>query len=247
MTKGTAAVSLDRSTVLRWTASVGAITAEALAELQDATLASARSYLAVAVREGQLVRERPLVAQPALYVLTPAGLRASGLAGAGPSRVTASNATHLIACTRVAATLSRSYADHTLMGERELRHAERAAAAPIASAVLGRAPGGGPLLHRPDLVLSPREPERGGAVAVEVELTIKAPRRLTEICRAWARCRHVAGVLYIAPPDVQRALDRAIEAAGAAKSVVVVPLDALLQDAPGDDAPPLAKSVPSET
>jgi hypothetical protein len=246
MTEKTPAVALDRSAVLRWTASVGAITAEALAELQERTLASARSHLAVGVRERLLVRRRPLVDHPALYVLTPAGLRASGLVGAGPSRVTASNAAHLIACTRVAARLSHSYPDHTLMGECELRCKERTGAVPIASAVLGRTPAGGPLLHRPDLVLLPRELAQGGAVAVEVELTIKAPRRLTEICRAWARCRHVAGVLYIAPPDVQRALARSIDAAGAAESVLVVPLDALLRDVP-DDAPRPARSVPSET
>lgn len=245
MTEKSGAVARDRSAVLRWAASVGAITAEALAELQDTAVASARSYLGVAVREQLLVRKRPLVDQPALYVLTRAGLRASGLAGVDASRVTASNTTHTIACTRVAAALSRRYPDHTLMGERELRRDERAAGAPIASAVVGRVPGGGPLLHRPDLVLWPR-PGAGAPVAVEVELTIKAPRRLAEICCAWARCRHVAGALYIAPADVQRALERAIESAGAGQRVLVVSLDALLTQAPGDGSPS-ARGVPSDS
>jgi ribosome biogenesis protein Nip4 len=62
---------------------------------------------------------------------------------------------------------------------------------------------------------------------VEVELTVKAPRRLLEICRAWARCRCVAGVIYLAPPEVARALGRAIEKAQAHERVVVVALDAL--------------------
>jgi hypothetical protein len=86
---------------------------------------------------------------------------------------------------------------------------------------------GEPLLHRPDLVLGPDETAAGLPVAVEVELTIKAPRRLTDICRAWARCRTVAGVLYIAPPEVGRALERAIVRAHAHERIVVVGLDAL--------------------
>jgi len=238
MTEKTGALARDRSAVLRWTASVGAITAEALAELQDTTVASARSYLGVAVRARLLARRRLLVYQPALYVLTRAGLQASGLVGVDASRVTAANTTHTIACTRVAAALSRRYGDHTLMGERELRREERAAGAPIASAVLGRTPGGGPLLHRPDLVLWPHSSAGAGPVAVEVELTIKAPRRLAEICCAWARCRHVAGVLYIAPAEVERALVRAIESAGAEQRVLVTSLDALAGEGRGDAHPP---------
>ena len=60
-----------------------------------------------------------------------------------------------------------------------------------------------------------------------MELTIKAPRRLVEICRAWARCRTVAGVLYLAPADVERALSRAVAEARACEEVIVVPLSAL--------------------
>ena len=83
------------------------------------------------------------------------------------------------------------------MGERELRREERERGAPLASAQLGSGPDGGPLLHRPDLVLWPNTSADPLPVAVEVELTVKAPRRLLEICRAWARCRAVAGVLYL--------------------------------------------------
>jgi hypothetical protein len=64
-------------------------------------------------------------------------------------------------------------------------------------------------------------------VAVEVELTVKAPRRLAEICRAWARCRCVAGVLYLAPPEVRRALERAIDQAQAGERIAVLGLDAV--------------------
>ncbi len=81
--------------------------------------------------------------------------------------------------------------------------------------------------HRPDLVLWPLSPDGGLPVAVEVELTIKAPERLAAICRAWARTRCVAGVLYLAPPEVERAVIRAIDRAQAHERVLVVPLDAL--------------------
>ena len=64
-------------------------------------------------------------------------------------------------------------------------------------------------------------------MAVEVELSVKAPRRLDAICRAWARCREVGGVLYLAAPEAERALLRAVEQADAAARIVVVPLAAL--------------------
>jgi hypothetical protein len=62
---------------------------------------------------------------------------------------------------------------------------------------------------------------------VEVELTVKSPQRLTEICRAWARSRQVSGVLYLSAPGVERPLARAIETAQTGERIVVVPLDAL--------------------
>jgi hypothetical protein len=96
--------------------------------------------------------------------------------------------------------------------------------------------GGGAMLHRPDLVLWPRAAAGELPVAVEVELTRKAAPRLTAICRAWARCRAVAGVLYLAPPDVHGALERAIEQARAGERVIVVPLDALSPRTSADGA-----------
>ena len=185
-------------------------------------------------KAGWLSRKRPLAGQPALYTATRAGLRVADLQGLDPCRVSASNANHLIVCARVAAALERCYPDHLVLGERELRRDERERGVPLASASLGIAPDGGPLLHRPDLVLWPEDPEgedragEGGLpIPVEVELTVKAPQRLAEICRAWARCRCVAGVLYLAPPEVQRALHRAIEQAQAGERIAVVSLDAL--------------------
>ncbi len=221
------ALSPERVALMQWTARMGAVTAEALAIAQSVSEPSARARLRSAERAGQLVRSRPLAQQPALYTLTRAGMHSCGLRGLDPCRVSASGARHLIACAAVAAALERGYPDHRVLGERELRRDERELGAPVASARMGVGSHDEPLLHRPDLVLWPDDPTAGLPVAVEVELTIKAPRRLTDVCRAWARCRTVAGVLYVAPVEVGRALERAIARAHAHERIVVVEPDAL--------------------
>ena len=145
---------------------------------------------------------------------------------------------------RAAAALERCYPDHRVLGERELRRDERERGAPLASASLGTAPVGGSLLHRPDLVLWPEASEDELPVAVEVELTIKAHARLIDICRAWARCRCVAGVVYLAPPEVERRSQRAVAKADAGERIAVVPLDALPQPGSPDEAP-ADRAIPS--
>jgi hypothetical protein len=222
--------SPDQLEMLRWTVRLGAITSDALARHRDWTLASARARLGAAERDGLLRRRRVLADAPALYTVTRAGLRASGLRGFAPSRISVAGAPHAIACAEVAAALERAYPDHGVMGERELRLQERECGAALASACLGHGPGGAPLLHRPDLVLWPEGSCERLPVAVEVELTIKAPRRLLDICRAWARCHCTAGTLYLVADEVQRPLARALERAQAGERIALVGLDALLAD-----------------
>ena len=217
----------ERDAIIGWTARIGAVTAEALAYRHDISVASARARLLGAERARLLTRHRPLTGQPALYTITPTGRRTFGLVGLEPCRVSASSALHSIVCAEVAAALERCYPDHEVLGERELRRDERECGHPLASARLG-APGvGEPLLHRPDLVLRPTRSGEPLPVAVEVELTIKAPRRLAAICTAWARCRCVAGVLYLVAPEVEHALERAIDTARAGERIAAVPLNAL--------------------
>lgn len=211
--------------IVRWAASLGAITAEALALRLDTTAASARARVAGARRRGLLSQDCPLAGGPSLFTATRAGLRACGSRGIRPCEVRASNANHLIACAAVAAALERCYPHHRLVGERELRRDEREHQRPLASARLGALQGGEGRQHRPDLVLWPND--GGLPIAVEVELTIKAPQRLLAICRAWARCRTVEGVLYLASEDVKRALARAVNEARAHDRVAVVAFDAL--------------------
>jgi hypothetical protein len=226
--------------VLSWIGSLGAISAEALAVRLDVSVASARSRLADAHRRGLLQSSRPLTQAPTLYSLTAAGARAGRLGG-GVCQVRHTNAPHLLACAAVAAALERCYPGFRAVGEMELRRGERTGdtdmSAPLAALYAGRSG-----RHRPDLVLlrhassetaavglgsggrEPRAPEL--PVAVEVELTVKASARLRAICRAWERCRTVAGVIYLVAPAVEPALLRAVSATEA-RRIAVVPLASL--------------------
>ncbi len=210
----------------RWAASLGAVTAEALAHRRAVSVASARARLLAVQRAGLLSRKRPLSGCPSLFSATRAGMRACGARGMQTCNVKGSNAHHLIECAAVAAALERCYPDHRVGGERELRRDEQEHDRLLASAQLGWAQAPDKGRHRPDLVLWPSATGEL-PVAVEVELTIKAHPRLVEICRAWARSRAVAGVLYFAPADVERALLRAIEKTYASERIVVLPLDSL--------------------
>jgi hypothetical protein len=213
--------------VLRWAAGLGAVTAPAFALRNEVSLASARATLAAAARRGELVRSRPLAGAPALYTLSARGARLAGVGGAAGCRVSAASATHLSACALAAAGLHRCYPDRCVVGERELRRLEGLHEVLLASAELGAHSGGDRLTHRPDLVLLAARPDTELPVAVEVELALKAPRRLEAICSAWARCRHVAGVLYVASDEARRGVQRAVERTGAGDRVAVVSLDAL--------------------
>ncbi len=244
------ALSPERVALLRWTARVGAITADALAHLDEVSIATARSRLGWLVRARLLSASRLLYDEPSLYTVTRGGLREVGLPALEPARVSVANATHTLACARAAAALQRSYPDHVVAGERELRDRERAAGGPLASARLARTGAGAGAgdggagawrLHRPDLVLWPSAPGRL-PVAVEIELTVKAPARLAEICRAWGRSREVAGVVYLAPRPVRRALERVVARADAER-IVVLPLESLALL--GGAGTSIASTVPS--
>jgi hypothetical protein len=213
-----------RLELLQWAARVGAVTAASLAEREGASIVAARSRLVAAERAGLLRRWRPLAGRPALYTPTREGLRTAGVYGQSLARVTPASAAHTLACAFAAAALARRYPDHEVYGEGWLRREEQRLGRPLASAVVARAPD--VVVHRPDLVLWPL---MGGGlpVAVELELTLKSQRRLHAICLAWARCRCVAGVLYVAAPAVRVPLTRAIERAQAGDRVLVVALDAL--------------------
>lgn len=233
MNAAVATADRERRELLRWTASLGAITAEALALRLGVSPASARGRLAAACRRGQLARSQPLNGRPALFTLTASGAHGIGLTGFRRCEVKPVAASHLIECAWVAAALERRYPDHRVLGERELRRAERDRGCSLASARLFGVRAESERLHRPDLVLVPAN-GAGLPVAVEVELSIKAPRRLREIARAWRRCREVAGVIYLVNSSTRAPVSRAVRDADAASRIAVLALDRLTGPRPPD-------------
>lgn len=156
------------------------------------------------VADGLLVHRAVLYRRPGLLMATAAGLRWCGLERLGVYRVGPGGFRHAQELATVAVALDRVFPDWRMLSERELR-LEESAGGLVASARLAERPGGGPLLHRPDLALvSPSE----RTLAVEVELSLKAPRRLAAICRGWARARHVDHIYYLALPAPARAVAR---------------------------------------
>jgi hypothetical protein len=120
-----------------------------------------------------------------------------------------------------AVALHRCFPGWRLVGVREIRLEENDNDELFASARLGEMPAGRPIVHRPDLaVVSPD----GRVVAVEVELSVKAPRRLASICRGWARARHVDHVYYLATPAAAKAVARAVAETRVADRITVWPL-----------------------
>jgi hypothetical protein len=216
----------DRVALLRWAAGVGIVSAPAFAVHDGSAVASARARLAAATRCGLLARSAPLRSHPALYTVTRAGLRACGEHDLAPARVTAANAAHAATCALVAAQLERRYPGRSVLGEAALRRHQQLGDESLLCVLGVATPRTATATHRPDLALLAKGSHEA-PVAVEVELTVKAPRRLQAICLAWARCGSVAGVLYLASPAAQRAVSRAVALTAAAERIVVVSLEAI--------------------
>lgn len=210
--------------ILDWLGRTGAAAAAEVAAHLGCGEATARAQLASCARRGLVRRVRLLEDAPSLYVATRAGLRAAQLQELATCRVSPSGFAHLVACARVAVALERIWPQAYVAGERELRLAERRAGAPVASAELAAGAARERTLHRPDLVVFADR----GVLAVEVELTVKAPARLARIVGAWARCRLVDRVAYLASPAATRAVGRAVVAMRAQPKVAVIELEALL-------------------
>jgi hypothetical protein len=108
---------LAQAAMLAWTAGLGAVTPEALAEREDVSAKIASGRLDEAVRLGLLDRESLLVGYSSLYTVTPKGRRlARKYQDAGEyvyperlrtSRVSIKDARHMIACAGVTAALER--------------------------------------------------------------------------------------------------------------------------------------------
>jgi hypothetical protein len=167
---------------------------------------------------GLLDRVPPLRRGPALVRATREGLRYAGVPAMPVAVPRPGEVGHCLRCAALAIRLEADLAggDGELLSERELTLAERVEGRPIASAPVTRH--GRPGLHRPDLAII----DADRVVACEVELSVKAPRRLEEIVRAWRRASHVDEVRYLCgSPGVRRAVRRAVAATHADEKVRV--------------------------
>jgi hypothetical protein len=162
--------------------------------------------IAACVDAGLLERLELLREEPGLLRATRAGLRHVGL-GLPVAVISPGAVDHWLRCASTVALLGAEFEGEQILTERELRLAEQLEGRAIASARLGHLPNGHPRLHRPDLaVLRP-----GGVIAIEVELSPKAPRRLEAILRAWRRADQVEEVRYYCDRGpVTRGLERAL-------------------------------------
>jgi hypothetical protein len=173
------------------------------------------------VADGLLEQHQLLHRQPGLYVATAEGLRWRGLQRLGTHRVTPGGFEHARQVATVAVAIHHGLPGCTLLSDREIRDQETEDGQLVASARLGELPGGRAALHRPDLALVSNG---GRVVAVEVELSVKAARRLHAICRGWARARHVHHVYYLAAPAAAKAVGRAVGQTRAQDRITVLPL-----------------------
>lgn len=211
--------------IVRWTGRLGAVTLDQLRVRFGLGRTVAYRRVAACV-EGQLLeRVNLLRGQPALIRATRRGLRVTqlplGVAQTPPDLVG-----HWVASGWVALALEEEFGPASVRSEREIRVAERWRERLIASAKLGETADGTDRLHRPDLAVL----AGAGTIAIEVELTPKAPKRLEAIIRAWRRARWVDSVRYYVPEGpTRRGVERAIEHVHARDRVKVLPVRGLEQ------------------
>jgi hypothetical protein len=194
--------------MVRWVARMGAVTLAHLRIRLELGRTVAYRRIAACTQAGLLERVETLRGQPALIRATKRGLHFVGVP-LSIAKVRPELVGHWIACGDVALALEAEFGPEALVSDREIRVLERDAGRRVASAVVGERPDGSEILHRPDLAVR----SDGRWLAVEVELTPKAPERLEAIVRAWRRARWLAGArYYVSPGTTSQALARAVRA-----------------------------------
>jgi hypothetical protein len=207
--------------IVGWIGRVGAAGAEHVMGRFGMGRSWAYARLGSMVAGGLLEKQTLLYRRPGLYVATAEGLRWRGLRRLGVFKLSPGGFEHAERVAEAAVALHRAFPGWRVLSEREIRVEEADGGELLASARVGELPGGRPALHRPDLALiSPQ----GRVLAVEVELSVKARRRLAAICRGWARARHVGHVYYLATTQPARAVSRAIAETRAEDRVTVLAL-----------------------
>ena len=193
--------------IVGWIGRIGAAGAEHVMGQFEMGRSCAYERLSRLASDGLLEQRTLLYRESGLYVATAEALRWCGLDRLGVYEVGPGGFEHARTVASAAVALHQGFPGWELLSERQLRIEESDRDELVASAKVGERLDGRPALHRPDLVLIAPDDR---VLAVEIELSIKAPRRLVAICRAWARARHVAHIYYLATDPAARAVSRAI-------------------------------------
>lgn len=199
----------------------GAVSIKHVMWLFDVGPTAAYDRVAACIEQGLLERLALLREEPSVLRATRAGLRYAGLS-LEVATISLGSVSHWLRCTSTALWLAERYGFENVLTEREVRRTEQEAGRPVFSAKIGEHPDGSPRLHRPDLaILTEDRP-----LAVEVELSPKAPKRLESIMRAWGRAGWVEGVVYFCEAGATfRALERAMEKTHAEERVGILAVE----------------------
>ena len=214
--------------IVGWIGGLGAASAEHVMRRFGMGRSVAYERLSSLVRDGLLEHRAVLFGKPGMFTATAAGLRWRGLERLGVAGLAPGSFEHTWQVADTAVELHRQLSGWQVLSERELRAVEAESGELYASIQVGKA-GNHARLHRPDLVLvSPS----ARVLPVEVEMSVKSSSRLSEICRGWARARHIDRVYYLAASAPARAVKRAVRAASASERVSVLELEdfSLLSD-----------------
>jgi len=215
--------------IVDWIGRVGAAGAEHV--MRRFGMGRSQAYVRLnKLAADRLLEQRSILyRQAGLYVATIHGLRWCHLQQLGVFRVGTVGFEHARQLANTAAQLHHQLAGWQILTDRELRAAEGDTGQLIASVRVGALPDGRPAIHRPDLALLAPD---GRTVAVEIELSIKARRRLETICRSYSRARHLHHTYYLATAAAARAVTRAIADTRAEDRITVLgvgDIDALVQ------------------
>lgn len=204
--------------LVRFVGAHGAVAIEHVMAALGVGRTAAYRRVAFCVEAGLLQRLDLLRGMPSVLRATPTGLRYAGL-GLPVAAISPGSVDHWLRCASTAFLLGSEFGADVILSERELRRLEEGERRPLVSAKVGELPSGAPRLHRPDLaVIAGERP-----IAVEVELTPKAPRRLEALIRAWRRADWIAEVRYYCEPGLtRRAVERAVERTHAQERVRVL-------------------------
>lgn len=165
--------------------------------------------IARCVEAGLLERHAILHSEPAVIRATREGIQWAGL-GLPVASLSPGGVDHYLRCASVGQLLVEEFGLQVYM-EQEIALVEAIEQKRIASTEISDLPDGRTRFHRADLLVL-----GGKSIAVEVELTPKAPHRLRSIIRAWRRAQCVKQVRYYCRKGAtHRAVTRAVEAVGA--------------------------------